>query len=558
MNTKGFFSLIIILSFSIHTVYSQYNKKHIEKIDNLFTSWNAPNHPGGSIMVVKNGTTIFSKAYGLASLEYSVSNTTNTLFNIGSISKQFTAMGIVLLEEQNKLSFNDNIRKHLTELPDFGKTITIRHLLNHTSGLRDIHGLLGIAGWRSMDVETNEDIYRILKNQKDLNYEPGKEFLYCNTGYILLAKIIEKISETSFRNWMTKNIFDPLGMKDTYVQDQYDQVALNNATSYYSSEEIKRAIDYWGYYGSGNMYSTTADLNLWLQNFITSEKKWAKPFQKLLTVTPLTNGFYTNYGFGVRVEKHMGRKVIQHGGAVGGFRSIVKVYPEEQFKIIILSNFSGGDIYGKSNKITQIVLGNKDIKQEKKQEKQSQKVQVSLSNKNLSKFEGIYWSSEEKYGRIIYLKNDTLRYKRPSGNEYLLAPVSKNSFQILNTNEDIFLSFDTKTTTPKITVSIPNQIPGVLEFHQSITKDNIIDPIEYIGDYYSPELRTTYSISLENSDLYCEHVRHGKIKMIRLFNDIFKGDWPISTLEIKRDHNGKVHGIYISNGRTRNVWFKKN
>lgn len=152
----------------------------------------------GVVLVSKDGKTIFSKSYGLASIEYNIPNTNNTLFNIGSISKQFTAMGIVLLEEQNKLSFDDDIRKHISELPDFGEVITIRHLLHHTSGLRDLHGLLGLAGWRRGDLETNDDVYRVIKNQKELNFKPEEEFLYSNTGYILLAKIIENTSQLKF------------------------------------------------------------------------------------------------------------------------------------------------------------------------------------------------------------------------------------------------------------------------------------------------------------------------------------------------------------------------
>ena len=249
-----FLSLFIVLQ--VFNSYSQTSQKQIQKIDSLFTSWNVSNHPGGSVLVSKDGKTIFSKSYGLANIEYNIPNTNNTLFNIGSISKQFTAMGIVLLEEQNKLSFDDNIRKYIPELPNFSEIITIRHLLHHTSGLRDLHGLLGLAGWRSGDLETNDDVYKIIKNQKELNFKPNEEFLYSNTGYILLAKIIENISQLKFDQWMKQNIFQPLGMKNTYVETSLDNIVRNNATSYYLRKEFKRALEYWGYYGSGNMHST--------------------------------------------------------------------------------------------------------------------------------------------------------------------------------------------------------------------------------------------------------------------------------------------------------------
>lgn len=225
------------------------------------------------MLISQKGETIFSKAYGLASLEYNIPITQNTRFNIGSLSKQFTTMGIVLLEERNKLSFDYDIRKYIPEHANYDKTITVRHLLHHTSDIRDIHGLLGLAGWRSADLETNKDVYRVFKNQKDLNFNPGDEVSYSNTSYIFLAKIIENVSGLTFEKWMQQNIFDPLGMKNTYVETQHDRIVPNNATSYYLRDEFKRAIEYWGYFGSGNMHSTVEDLNIWLKNFSNPKKE---------------------------------------------------------------------------------------------------------------------------------------------------------------------------------------------------------------------------------------------------------------------------------------------
>lgn len=361
-------SLFIVLIHVLNS-YGQTSQKQLQKIDSLFTSWNASNHPGGSVLVSKDGKTIFSKSYGLANIEYNIPNTNKTHFNIGSISKQFTAMGIVLLEEQNKLSFDDDIRKHISELPDFGEVITIRHLLHHTSGLRDLHGLLALAGWRSGDLETNDDVYRIIKNQKELNFKPDEEFLYSNTGYILLAKIIENISQLKFDQWMKENIFQSLGMTNTYVETSIKKIVPNNATSYYLRKEFEKALEYWGYYGSGNIQSTIEDLNIWLKNFSTPQNNWETAFKKLLFTTPLKNGFETNYGFGVRVDDYFGKKVIQHGGSVGGFRAIARSFPQEHLNIIILSNYSKSSIVSKTNKISDVFLcksKNLSVKETKK------------------------------------------------------------------------------------------------------------------------------------------------------------------------------------------------
>ncbi|PCI31519.1 MAG: aminopeptidase, partial [Flavobacteriaceae bacterium] len=217
--------LILSLIIGIFSTKAQINATQYKKIDSLFIDWSKPNNPGGSVGIIKNGQLIFSKAYGLASLEYNVPNTIETKFNIASISKQFTAMGIVILAQQGKLSIDDDIRKHLPDLPDFGEVVTIRNMLHHTSGLRSCHALFALAGWRPSDLRTNEDLYRFMKKQKDLNFKPGDEFGYSNTNYMLMVNIIEKITEETFSNWMNKTIFQPLGMTNTYVDGDYISVA---------------------------------------------------------------------------------------------------------------------------------------------------------------------------------------------------------------------------------------------------------------------------------------------------------------------------------------------
>jgi CubicO group peptidase (beta-lactamase class C family) len=554
MKSKKHILIICLIFFFANITFSQSSQKQIQKIDSLFTSWRVPNHPGGSVLISKEGKTIFSKSYGLANIEFNIPNTNNTLFNIGSISKQFTAMGIVLFEEQNKLSFNDDIKKYIPELPDFGVTITIRHLLHHTSGLRDIHGLLGLAGWKSEDLETNDDLYRIIKNQKELNFNPGEEFLYCNTGYILLAKIIENISQLKFDQWMKLNVFQPLGMKNTYVETSVYNIIPNNATSYYSRKEFKRAIEYWGYFGSGNMHSTIEDINIWLQNFSTPQNNWESAFNKLLLTTPLNNGFETNYGFGIRIDDHKGKKVVQHGGSVGGFRSIVRTFTEEHLNIIILSNFSGSNIGFKVNKISEIILGNnKKTRINGITEKLPKPNNfIKLSDKTLKKFQGVYWSDEEKTGRKIYVKNDTLRYSNSNTNEWPLVPIGKNTFRM----EKSTVKFNSNTH--QMIIESENNLPGVFTFLQSNLDKKTNDLNMLVGNYYSQELKAIYSISIDDkSNIYLEHARHGTIKLEQLYNNIFSGDWPIGTVEIKRNEKGKVMGLRMSNGRTRNVWFNK-
>ena len=555
---RAYFLSLFIVLLQVFNSFSQANQKQIQKIDSIFTSWNVPNHPGGSVLVSKNGAIVFSKSYGLASIEYNVPNTNNTLFNIGSISKQFTAIGIVLLEEQNKLSFDDDIRKYIPELINFRETITIRHLLHHTSGLRDLHGLLGLAGWRSGDLETNEDVYRIIKNQKELNFKPGEEFLYSNTGYILLAKIIENVGNLNFDRWMKQYVFEPLGMKNTYVETATENIVSNNATSYYLQKKFNQATKYWGYFGSGNMHSTIEDLNIWLQNFSTPQPNWLSAFNKLQSTTTLHNGFETNYGFGIRIEEYAGKKIIQHGGAVGGFRAIARTFPKEQLNIVILTNYSRSNIGSKTNKISDILLDKSKNTSTKKATKVTKALAkfIKLSNKELKAFEGVYWSDSEKTGRKVFLKKDTLRYVSSSKSEWPLVPTGKRTFIMKHPAVKPIVKFDSKTH--QMTILIENNLPGVFNFLQSNLNKNTNDLNLFVGNYYSSELKTVYSIAIDDtSNIYIEHARHGKIILKQLYNTLFSGDWPVGIVEIKRNAEGKVMGLTLSNGRTRNVWFQK-
>ncbi len=546
MNTK---TLLIGLSLFITLGASaQISNIPLQKVDSLFLNWNKPNHPGGAVAVMKDKKVIFSHAYGMASLEYLVPNSTGTIFNTGSVSKQFTAMGIVRLEAQGKLSFDDDIRKYIPELPDFGETITIRHLLHHTSGLRSLHALFALAGWRHDDSRTNEDLNRIILNQNALNFKPGSQFLYCNTGYMLMVNIIENVTGEKFKVWMKANVFDELNMPQTYVEDDYRRVVPNNATSYYGKSDFNRAVEYWGYVGSGNMHSTTHDLLTWLSNFNDPHPGWESSFEKMQTIDPLNNGGENNYAFGVFVDKHLGKKRIQHGGAIGGFRAFVATYPDDDLNIAVLTNFSAGNPGSQSNKIAEIILGKNKVNKSKEVSPKS----VTLSTKELQQFEGDYWNDIEKYSRSIYLKNDTLRYLRSENNESPIVPIKNKIFKMLNVNDDLTISFDGK----QMNVSVDKQPPSI--FNLIIDKDVSDQELsEYAGQYYSTEVETTYTISIREDSIQMYHPRHGLIGLEVLFKDVLVGDWPVGTVQVKRDSNNKVSGISISNGRVRNAWFEK-
>ncbi len=344
-------------------VICQISEIQKSSIDSLVASWNVSNSPGGAVGIMYKGNLQYATGFGLASLDYDIPNNENTLFNIGSVSKQFTAMGIIRLQQEGKLSVDDDIRKYLPELPDFGHVITIRNLLHHTSGLRDIHSLLAIAGWKDEDPRSNDDLIRVLKDQRDLNFIPGDEYMYSNTGYILMARIIESVTGNSFMSWMKKQVFTPLGLSNTYVEDLSVRVMKGNATSYNKStnNNFVRATEYWNYYGSGNVHTTVKDLLIWLNYFTNPPEDWKISFDLLQTVDNLNNGKKNNYAFGIEIADYKGEKRIQHGGGVGGFRSYACVFPNKQICIVLLTNFSSSQPEQKVNMLADIILPESNV-----------------------------------------------------------------------------------------------------------------------------------------------------------------------------------------------------
>ncbi|MEM6633612.1 MAG: serine hydrolase domain-containing protein [Bacteroidota bacterium] len=547
---------LCILFFSLQG-FTQLSESQYQQIDSLFIEWNMPNHPGGTVGIMEKDRLVFSKAYGLASLEYLVPNSTSTLFNIASVSKQFTAMGIVRLHMEGKLSVDDDIRKYLTELPDFGETITIRHMLHHTSGLRSLHALLNLAGWREDDARTDEDLFRFMANQRELNFKPGEEYLYCNTGYIFMARIIEKVTKEDFPSWIKQEIFEPLGMTHTYVEDNYMRVVPQNATSYYGSASggFDRAVEYWGYVGSGNMHSTTNDLLKWSQNFYNPQPGWKEAFDMLQTLDPFNNGEENTYAFGVTVSEVHGHTRVDHGGAIGGFRSFIGTYPEKELGIVVLSNFSSSGVGGKAYQIGEILMG-------KEEEAIGNNLYeslptITLSNKELAAFEASYWNDASNYARKIYLRNDTLRYFRSENNESPLVPIGSNEFQMWGVNGDYKVKFEGGLDGGKTMVVIyENGAPIISEEFEPFSP-SLEDLDDYRGEFYSPELETTYTIAIKDETLYCHHVRHGDFDMNVLKKDVIDVQYPIGIAKFERDKRGEIAGMRVSNGRVRDLWFEK-
>ena len=308
-------------------------------VDALFVPWDKPDTPGAAVAVVRDGALIYQRGYGTANLEYDLPITSSTVFLVASVSKQFTAFAIAMLAEQGTLSLDDDVRKYVPELHDFGPTITLRHLVHHTSGLRDEFGLLAMAGYHMDDVITKETILGLAYRQRALNFEPGEEYLYSNTGYTLMAEIVERVTGQSFRDWTTENIFEPLGMTHSHFRDDYKSIIKNRAQGYYTDGDgyKKQTVNY-ASVGASGLYTTAEDLARWALNFNDGRVGGTAVLDLVHQRGRLNKGDTLSYAFGQSIGQHKGHRRVSHSGSHRGFRTYLARFPDDDLAVVVLSN----------------------------------------------------------------------------------------------------------------------------------------------------------------------------------------------------------------------------
>ena len=334
------------------------------QIDAFYAPWNQGETPGCAVGVVHQGKLVFAKGYGLASLEHQVPFKPETVSDIGSVSKQLTCFGIVLLAQEGKLKLDDDIRKYLPEVPDFGATITIRHLMNHTSGLPDIYATESIRGYRAGDGILQEDALSLVRNLKELNYPPGDQYLYSNTAYMLLTDIISQISKQSFESWMQENIFRPLGMTNTYIMDKRGEVFPNCAASYSKEKDgsFVQIYDNSTVQGAGGVYTTISDLAKWMNNLRDPKLGGKSALEEMMTKGVLNNGKTINYALGINVDTYRGLKRIEHTGSSAGYRTLMSYFPEQDLGFLVKTNCPSVDRAGLVDQLLTSILGAEEKK----------------------------------------------------------------------------------------------------------------------------------------------------------------------------------------------------
>jgi CubicO group peptidase (beta-lactamase class C family) len=486
------------------------------------------NSPGCILAVIKDGAMVYERGYGMANLEHSVPIDSETVFRIGSVSKQFTAMCIALLAEKNMLSLDDGIRKYIPELPKYAESITIRHMIHHTSGIRSYTDLYFLALFTMnhtyFDPITKEEVFEMLARQKKPLFKSGEQWEYNNSNYFLLGMIVERVSGRTLREFAHESIFEPLGMRNTHYHDDRKMVVPNRAYGYAFKEgKFEISMSNNEVVGDGAVFTTVKDLLLWDSNFYHNRLPGGNDLIATMeSVGSLNNGEPHTYAFGLVNARYKGLQVIHHGGGWAGFRAYVGRYPEQKFTIIILANLASVDSQNIALSIASLFLKEHMTEEDQPTEQVDAPERVELADKQLDELVGMYLTSVSSFVGISRMESNlqvTISGMEDSPTTYV--PISETQFRPV---EGLLPgSFDVEVNEDKQTQLMYNRPDGSRSTWVPIPKIIPAHEIrDYVGHYYSKELDTKFELkTVDDSKLTCagKHPWSDELELHKLKRD---------------------------------------
>ncbi len=522
------------------------------EVDKIFAEWDKPDSPGCALGVIRDGKLIYARGYGMANLEYNIPIKSDSVFRIGSTSKQFAAMAMALLAEEGKVSLDDDIRKYMPELPEYEAPITIRHLIHHTSGLRDYLGLMSMSGLRDNDWYTDEEVVAMLARQKNLNFKPGEKHLYSNSGYFLLSQIIKRASGKSLREYAHEHIFKPLGMNNSHFHDNFKEIVPKRASGYLPTEDgFEISMTTLEMCGDGGVFTTIDDLLKWDANFYNNRLGKTGPalIKQALTPGVLNDKTQLSYAFGLTVAEHKGLKVVQHGGAFVGFRAQMIRFPEQKFSVIVLCNLGSMNPNGLAFSVADLYLG--DAYPAQPANASPEKVAKFEADPSLFKaLVGSYLDQEDHSIMTIALKDNQVVRRIEGRPDVALFPISQWSFQY--SDRDLRLEFQREGN---------GEVSGMRLVSESFHLNNPYKKIvrheptaeendAAVGRYYSSELDVTYTLAREGKGLVLKAPGSDPMPLTVWVKGEYSGPYGLR-LAMESD------GFLLHAGRVRNLKFVK-
>jgi CubicO group peptidase (beta-lactamase class C family) len=523
-----------------------------QKIDSLFGFLNRAPSPGLSIAVVRDGKMIFARGYGLASLEHNVPITPSTVFDLASVSKQFTGMAVAMLVDEGRISLGDDIRKYIPELSDVGHKVTIDHLVHHTSGYRDWPGTLALAGWRFDDVISFEQILNFAYRQRTLNFTPGAEYLYSNTGYNLLAEMVARVSGKPFRAFIEERILGPLGMKDSQVLDDHRRIIANRAYGYSTETSGFRLTgNELTAMGSSSLFSTASDMAKWMINFETRAVGTARVHALMRSQTRLNDGSENAYAFGIAHGRYRGVPMFNHSGGWASFATFVMHFPEQRFSVVVLSNHASAVAPGRvAQQIADLYL-EKELGVATQASAPAPATSPVLSAALLDRYTGMYRLAPGWWVRIRR-DGSSLRTMATREGEFPMTPRTDSTFWVSAYSAEMLF----RSRADSVTLVYRGITAPKVSTEGDLTPPRLQD---YAGVYESAELGTSYEVVVTGDTLIMRHARHPRITLTRAYGDEFAGSVGfMSGVEFVRDASRRVTGMVVRvDGRSRDVRFTR-
>ena len=527
------------------------------RVDALFADLNRAPSPGVAIAVVRDGKVILRRGYGLASVEHRVPVTPSTVFDTASLSKQFTGLAVAMLVSEGKVKLGDDVRKYIPELHDFGRPITVEHLLRHTSGLRDWYSTLSVAGWRPSDPITYGDILTLAYHQRSLNFAPGSGHLYTNTGYNLLAELVQRVTRRPFRAWAEEHIFRPLGMADTRVRDDFNEVIPNRAYGYAHGPggSLRTTPNNLTGVGSSSVFSTADDFARWLINFGEAGVGGRAALSLMQTPGALDDGTPVRYGFGITTGRYKGLPFFTSSGAWASFNTYDAYFPEQKFGVVVLANSGAADAQSAVIKITDIYLEKDFAAAPPPAAAQEPAPKAGVSAAAFDEYAGLYRLGPDSYARVERYET-MLLFLMPRRGHVVMSPTSENEFSVEREDEAAAVVFR-RGADGKVASLTYDGRPA-----PRVAASEIRPPADlsvYAGDYDSEELGASYRVTVADGALQMQHRRRGDTPLKWLWGDEFRAlDAHLSSVEFKRDGAGRVNGLVVNGSeRSRDIRFTK-
>lgn len=536
-------SAFVIASFGVAVAAPQKNDNALEhKVDQIFAAYDNSESPGCALGVIRDGKFIYKRGYGAASLELGVPITPQSVFYMGSVSKQFTAASVVLAAEQGFLSFDDDIRTYVPEIPSYGKTITLREMLHHTSGFRDILSLMFLAGRNSEDVHPTNELLDLLSRQIALNFAPGDEFLYSNTNYFLMSLVIQRATGKSLSQFAEENIFKPLGMKHTHFYDDRTVVLPGRIPAYAPRPSGGFRVDWstnFDMVGGGGLMSSVEDLLLWDRNFYDNKLGKGSFLKEMQTQGVLNSGKQIEYALGLFISRYRGLPIVAHDGANFGYRTALVRFPQQKLSVVCLCNLATSNPGRLSYQVAEVYL----------EGQLAPEVKLAAGAKvDVQPFGGWYRDPESHSALQLSAADGDLvalgtHFKPRDANHFAASP-----------GAEIILDRGQNGST-RLTLAFEDAAPQIFERFEPL-KPSAEDFVQYAGEYTSAELQATYRFAMKDGKLTLATKWQEPSVLEPTVRDEFQSPAGVAIV-FRRDTAGHITGCDLFAGRVRNISFTR-